>query len=211
MKKNKLRLFFILSVFCLSAYGMYQYCNPPAYYLETRIAKNYDSIAALSFKYCKKNNMDTQHCMLIDYSLHSGYFRFFLWDFQQHKKIDSGMVSHGCGKYPWGQTFTKTNPVFSNKANSHCSSLGKYAIGKRGYSNWGVHVNYVLNGLDKTNSNAKSRQVVLHSWDDVPETEIYPKGTTEGWGCPAVNNSFMLRIDTLLQTKKETVLLYSFN
>ncbi len=120
------------------------------------------------------------------------------------------MVSHGCGKSPWGQTFNKTKATFSNKANSHCSSLGKYKIEKRGYSNWGIHVNYQLNGLDKTNSNAKNRQVVLHSWEDVPDEEVYPRGTPEGWGCPAVSNGFLQRLDSILQHKTQSVLLHCF-
>lgn len=154
--------------------------------------------------------MDTTFCLLADMQMHSGKVRFFVWDFQQQMVTDSGMVSHGCGKNPWGKTRTKTNPVFSNTDGSHLTSLGKYKIGKRNYSEWGIHVNYLLYGLEPSNNNAQKRTIVLHSWDDVPEAEVFPDGTPEGWGCPAVNNELMKRLDEKLQTAKQPVLLWQF-
>ncbi|BDD00612.1 murein L,D-transpeptidase catalytic domain-containing protein [Persicobacter psychrovividus] len=121
-------------------------------------------------------------------SVHSGKYRLFVYDFNNDRIERSALVSHGCGESWWGADQSKTNPVFSNIPESHKSSLGKYKIGKRGWSNWGIHVNYRMHGLEKTNSNANRRDIVLHSWEQVLDQEPYPDGTAEGWGCPAVSN-----------------------
>ncbi len=160
--------------------------------------------------FCKQKNMSTEFCVLIDYSIHSGKKRLFVYDFKQEKVTLSGMVSHGCGGNPWGLDNTKSNPAFSNIPESHQSSLGKYKIGKRGYSSWGINVNYKLHGLEKSNSNAYDRVIVLHSWDMIPHEECYPSGTPEGWGCPAVSNEFMKQLDLKLKTKEKPVLLWCY-
>ncbi len=160
--------------------------------------------------YCQNNNYNTELCILIDMSLHSGKHRAFLWDLKKDSILASGMCAHGCGSNPWGATYTKDKPIFSNTPDSHCSSVGKFKIGKRGYSSWGIHVNYKLYGLESTNSNALKREIVLHSWGDVTEREVYPAGTPEGWGCPAVSDAFMKIIDPKLKASAKPVLLWMF-
>jgi hypothetical protein len=95
---------------------------------------------------------------------------------------------------------------------SNCTSLGKYKIGKRSYSNYGINIHYKLHGLESTNSNAFKRQVVLHSYNYVSETEIYPEHLTMGMslGCPVVANGIMKQIDALLQKTKKPTLLWIF-
>ena len=90
--------------------------------------------------------------------------------------------------------------------------MGKYKIGKRAYSNWGINIHYKMHGLEKTNSNAFKRNVVLHSYDYVSETEIYPSHLTMGWslGCPVVSNNLMKNIDTLLKKTKKPTLIWIF-
>jgi len=155
--------------------------------------------------------MNTDFCILVDYSIHSGKKRLFVYDFKKDSIVLVGMVSHGCGDNPWGIDATKTNPTFSNVPESHQSSLGKYKIGKRGYSSWGINVNYKMHGLQKTNSNAYERVIVLHSWDMIPNEECYPNGTPEGWGCPAVSNEFMKSLDIKLKSAKKPVLMWCYN
>lgn len=161
-------------------------------------------------KYCAKNSYNTSFCVLVDMNIHSGKKRAYLWSFSKDTIVEAGMCSHGCGKSPWGETSTKNSPVFSNVPDSHCSSLGKYKIGKRGYSSWGIHVNYKLYGLETTNSNAYKREIVLHSWEDVPASEVFPFGIPEGWGCPAVSNIFMKALDAKLKEASTPVLLWIF-
>ena len=103
---------------------------------------------------------------------------------------------------------SKSNPTFSNNPNSCCSALGKYIIGERGVSNWGVRVKYLLHGMEETNSNALKRAIVFHSWERVTDYEVYPSGTPEGWGCPAISNNAFIYIDKKLQQANRRTLLW---
>jgi hypothetical protein len=166
--------------------------------------------AAEALAYCQSNSFSTSHCILIDFSVHSGLNRLVLWDFNSNTALYSCLVSHGCGSSPWSSDQTKTSPVFSNVHESHSSSLGKYKIGERGYSNWGVHSKYLLHGLESSNSQAMARTIVFHSWDAVPEQELYPAGTPEGWGCPAVSNNAFRSIDPYLRGSTKPVLMWIY-
>ena len=178
---------------------------------DTKTLSRVQQKATEAKKFCKANNYNTDFCILIDLSAHSGKKRAFLWDLKKDTILASALCAHGCGANPWSGTTTKEKATFSNVPDSHCSSLGKYKIGKRGFSYWGIKVNYLLHGLESTNNNALKREIVLHSWEDVSETEIYPEGTPEGWGCPAVANGFMKIIDPKIEQSEKPVLLWIFN
>ena len=160
--------------------------------------------------YCKSKNFNTDFCILIDMSLHSGVNRFLVWDFKGDSTMHRFLVGHGCGDSPWSSDQSKDNPVFSNEDNSHCTSLGKYKIGERGYSNWGVNFKYLLHGLESTNSNALKRVIVFHSWEMISDEEVYPAGTPEGWGCPAVSNNSFRIVDPLLRASAKPVLMWIY-
>lgn len=164
-----------------------------------------------AYDFVTRKDFNKEFCILVDFSIHSGKNRLFVWSFDSSKVVLTSLVSHGSGPNNWGHDYTKEKPIVSNEVDSHCSSLGKYKIGKRGWSNWGIHVNYKLHGLDSSNNNAFKRIVVLHSWGDIPDTELYPKGCPEGWGCPAVSNHIMKELDRLLQPSSKPVLLWIYN
>lgn len=161
--------------------------------------------------FCENHAMATTYCFLIDMSVHSGKRRFFIYNLKKDSILLTGLVSHGCCNLPWGSDKSSTKPTFNNIPESHCSSLGKYKVGNRGWSNWGIHVNYKLHGLEDSNSKAFSRQIVLHSWKEIGDSETYPVGTPEGWGCPAVSNSFMKKLDSLLKESEKPVLMWIYN
>lgn len=171
-----------------------------------RVEINYSDYYKEAKQYCKTNKLNPNQFILIDLGLHSGYKRFFVYDFKKNEVSKSYMVSHGCGDNQWGKTSSKEKPQISNEFDSHCSSLGKYVILDRGVSQWGIKVNYVLQGKDKTNSNARSRAIVLHSWEAISDNEVYPYGTPEGWGCPAISNESMKELDELLKTNKKVLM-----
>ncbi|MFN6944984.1 MAG: murein L,D-transpeptidase catalytic domain-containing protein [Cytophagaceae bacterium] len=158
--------------------------------------------------FCEKRNLDTTLAIFIDMGIHSGKYRFFIYDLQNEKILHKGLCCHGAGK---GSTCEK--PVFSNEKGSNCTSLGKYKLGVRSYSNWGINIHYKMHGLEETNKNAFSRIVVLHSYDPVPDSEIYPLHLPMGWslGCPVVSNDLMRKIDELLKDRKTEVLLWIYN
>lgn len=162
---------------------------------------------AEAFNFCKKNGYDTATCFFVDMSIHSGKNRFFVWDFKNKKVLYEGLCCHGMGKGS-----TTTTPVFSNESGSYCTSLGKYKIGIRSYSQWGIHVHYKMHGLESTNSNAYSRVVVLHSYTPVSETEIYPFHLSMGYslGCPVVSDGMMTNLDALLKKKTKPTLLWIY-
>ena len=176
----------------------------------TKAGNDLLTTAKEALAFCQEKGYSTNFCVLIDMSIHSGKYRLFVWDFAQNKATEKGLCSHGCCDSPWGTDETKTNPVFKNVNGSHCSSLGKYKIGKRGYSNWGINVNYKLHGLESTNKKAYERLIVLHSWNEVPTEETYPNGTPEGWGCPAVSNQLMQTLDKKLKAEGKPVLLWVY-
>jgi hypothetical protein len=161
--------------------------------------------------FCKQRGYNTRYCILVDMSLPSGVKRYVVWDFRKNNMLITGLVSHGCGNNPWSGVWSKDKPAFSNRDGSHCTALGKYQVNGRAYSAWGIHVKYYLTGLESTNSNALGRQIVFHSWEQVPENEVYPNGTPEGWGCPAISNNTMKVTDALIRKQKRHMLLWIYN
>jgi hypothetical protein len=205
--QRQIFLLLILTVFSYESPGQNSKQKPSLNPIRTRIK----ATEALSF--CKSHHLNTNICILVDMSIHSGVNRLVVWDYSKRTTIHACLVSHGCcGKGGiWSLDRTKTNPRFSNIDGSHCSSLGKYRIGKRGSSQWGIGIKYLLHGLESTNSKALARGIYLHSWNDVPDHEVYPEGTPEGWGCPAVSPISMTRIDSLLRGRTIPVLLWVYN
>lgn len=166
--------------------------------------------AAEAKTYCQQNNLNTEMCVLIDMSIHSGKKRLFLWDLKGDSILKSAVCSHGTCDNLSTYDEDKT-PQFSNTPDTHCSSLGKYKIGKRGWSSFGVNFNYKLHGLEKTNKNAYKRYIVFHSWGVIEDEEIYPFKLAESWGCPAVSNNFMKEIDVVLKKQTKSVMLWIYN
>ncbi|AXG73116.1 peptidase [Flavobacterium arcticum] len=172
------------------------------------VEKDYSTTHAEALTFCKANNFCADYYFLIDMSIHSGKNRFYTYSFKENKIVDKKLVTHGsCDAYePNSTKYQKAK--YSNRAESHCSSKGKYKIGKRDYSSWGINVKYWLHGLEESNSNAKDRVVVLHSWDAVADVEIYPTYSPLSWGCPAVSNNFMKQLDAKLKQTDKPVLLW---
>lgn len=164
-----------------------------------------------AYNFVKSSNYNTDFCILVDMSVHSGLKRFLIWDFNNNEIQDSFLVSHGCCDGRWSSDHSKENPTFSNVPNSYCSSLGKYKIGERGPSQWGVRTKYLLHGLEETNNKATQRDIVFHSWERVKDEEVYPKETVEGHGCPAISDNAFRKIDPLIKSCGKPVLMWIYN
>ena len=122
--------------------------------------------------------------------------------------MDRNLVTHGsCDQFEENPDKWK-KVKFDHRIDSHCSMKGKYKIGNRDYSSWGINVKYWLHGLEATNKSAEKRVVVLHSWSAVKNKEVYPKYSPLSWGCPAVSNEFMKKLDSRLQKSEKPVLLW---
>ena len=159
-------------------------------------------------KYCKSHNFSEEYYFLLDLSVHSGKNRFYVYDFRKSEIVYKNLVTHGACDH-FQTNLTKYSKVkFDIKVDSHCSMKGKYKIGKRDYSSWGINVKYWLQGLEVTNKNAEERVVVLHSWGKVADKEIFPNYSPLSWGCPAVSDAFMTKLDEKLQASGKPVLLW---
>lgn len=143
---------------------------------------------------------------LVDMKITSNKYRFFIYDLIEDKIIDKGLVAHGSGSEKGKND--KGELYFSNENNSLCTSLGKYEI-KNSY-NGDFGKAYRLKGLDKTNSNAIIRFIVLHKFDDVPEKEQFDP-ICLSWGCPMVNEIFFKKLEKIIDNSNKTILLYIYN
>lgn len=164
--------------------------------------------AVLAKAYCHSKGFSEQYCVLVNFHIHSGRKRFFVWDFAQDTIVYSSLCAHGSGRES-----TAFKPVYSNDEGSYCSSLGRYKIGISSYSQYGINVHYKLHGQDPTNNNAYKRIVVLHSYDLIPEREIYPVHLPLGYslGCPVISNGIMREMDILLKKCESPVMLWIYD
>jgi len=177
--------------------------------VEARDAQIYER-AQEALAFCEARGYSTDFCILIDMKIHSGKHRLFVYDFKNMEVERAALVAHGSGK--GDKRSTGAEPLFGNEKGSMLTSLGKYRIGARDYSNWGVNVHYKLHGLEAGNSNAFERIVVLHSYTPVPSFEIYPLHLPMGWsqGCPVTDDETMAWLDAKLQNAEKPVLLWIF-
>jgi hypothetical protein len=153
--------------------------------------------------YAMKNDFSTRYCFFVDMSIHSGRKRFFVYDLEKNIVIMSGLVAHGS----CGDSF-QDEAKFSNAPGGGCSSLGKYKIGERYQGQYGK--SYKLYGLEKTNSNAYKRAVVLHGFFCVPDEEIYPRAVCNSLGCAMVSPAFFEKLASIIDRSKKTIVLWIY-
>jgi len=197
-------MFRLTVIFCFWLIGCSQ--NIPKITIATE--KDYTTLHNEALAYCKKQGFNEEYYFLVDLSVHSGKNRFFVYDFKQGKVALQNLVTHGaCDAFEANDT-PNEKAKLSNRVDSHCSAHGKYKVGSRDYSSWGINVKYWLEGMEESNSNARDGVTVLHSWSAVADKEIYPNYSPLSWGCPAVSDSFMRTLDAKLQATKKPVLLW---
>lgn len=106
--------------------------------------------------FAKKFGYNDKYYAVCDFGKRSGLKRFYVYDLKKGKKIMESYCMHGNGS---GSSDSK--PVFSNKSGSHASSLGLYALCGIGSKNMKTGIK--PEGLNRTNSNARSRGILIHS------------------------------------------------
>ena len=164
--------------------------------------------AVAAKEYCKLKQLSEQYCILVNFNIHSGKQRLFVWDFEKDTVLLSSLCAHGMGR-----NSTEEKPVYSNDEGSYCSSLGRYKIGISSYSQYGINIHYKLHGLESTNNNAFKRIVVLHSHSPIPDRDIYPRHLPLGFslGCPVISDAAMRKTDSLLKESKTSLLLWIYD
>lgn len=166
--------------------------------------KRLEERSVLLKQFAIANKYNSSLSFLIDMSIASGKKRFFVYDMKKDSVLLEGLVAHGSCDAGF-----QTNPTFSNTINSGCSSLGKYKIGNAYKGAFGLA--YKLYGLDSLNSNAFQRNIVLHSYDCVPEQETDPESICNSRGCPMVSPGFFNQLKTVINKSKKPVLLWIFD
>lgn len=144
-------------------------------------------------------NFRQDYVVLIDFSVHSSKVRFFLVNLSSGK-TESYHVAHGRESDPG---FTGYATSFSNTPGSNKTAIGYY---KTAETYTGAHgLSLKLDGLSSTNSNARSRAIVIHAADYVYEKD---QKAGRSLGCPALAPEVAKRLVPLL---KNGVLIYAYN
>lgn len=159
--------------------------------------------AATLKAYLSKNGYNKDVCFLADMKIPSGKNRFFVYSLSGDSIITSGLTTHGSGS----QTETSAL-IFSNTEGSYATSIGKYKVGEKYSGKFGTA--YKLFGLDKTNSNAYARAVVLHSHPYVPAQEVYPQPICLSWGCPTVSPSYLKILEKYIDNSSKPIMLWIY-
>lgn len=166
--------------------------------LRSRVAERAERLK----EYCQREGYNTKVALFVDMSRHSGRRRFVAWDMVQNVPIFTSPVSHGSGAME--SHVRSAYARFSNEDGSHLSSLGYALVAERYIGRYGVA--YRLDGLNATNSNLRSRCVVLHGWEHTTSLPIYPFATVGSFGCPVLSRRMMRMVDELLQLHDRVVI-----
>ena len=166
--------------------------------LYTPSISNWRVVEALDF--CKKHNMNTDYCVFVDFSKHAGKKRYVLYNLNDREVVCSSVCANGLNRNK-----------FSNVEGSNLSSLGKYEVtsivGRMGIGEECI----ILNGLESTNSNARKRQILIHSYKDV----YYNPGTYpfNVFGRNLSHGCFVINKRAFRKTKRvaKPMLLWAYN
>lgn len=138
---------------------------------------------------------------IIDFSKPSTEKRMVVIDLNKNKVLFKEYVSHGQKS---GSIYAKK---FSNKKDSHQTSLGQYKTAETYYGKHGYSLK--LDGKEDSNSNARNRYIVIHGADYVNEAFIKKYGLLgRSWGCPALDKKVSKKIIDIV---KGGTYLYAYN
>ena len=123
-----------------------------------------------------KNN---KYLTIADMSVSANEKRFYVIDVKQQKILYHTLVAHGQES---GEEYACK---FSNIESSHQTSLGFYKISETYDGKHGLSIR--LDGLERSNSLARERAIVIHQADYVSREFIARNGRLgRSFGCPAL-------------------------
>ncbi|HEY1194199.1 murein L,D-transpeptidase catalytic domain-containing protein [Flavobacterium sp.] len=196
-----MRIFFVALLFSLSSFTTYNITNKKEVLNEIEFARLTEHVSEIKSYISTNHGYSKKIAFLVDMKIKSGKNRFFVYDLQNEKIIDQGLVAHGSGS----ETGIKGDILqFSNAPNSNCTALGRYGVEKAYKGVFGKA--YRLSGMDQTNNNALKRAIVLHCYKEVPddEKEYY---IINSHGCPMVSEAFFKRLDKIIEGSDSKIML----
>ena len=126
-----------------------------------RVAEQISPAVTRAIEYVLGQPSDHPRAAVLDFSAHSTTPRFHVIDRASGRVLQSFRVAHGHGSE--GRHHDGYAEVFSNVPNSNASSLGLYRTGETYVSEVYPGLAMRLDGLSATNSNARSRFIVIHA------------------------------------------------
>ncbi|QCX39774.1 murein L,D-transpeptidase catalytic domain family protein [Aureibaculum algae] len=127
----------------------------------------------------KQQLKNSKYLTLIDMSVSANTERFYLINMETQSIEHKSVVAHGEKS---GLEYAKK---FSNKVNSHQSSIGFYKTAETYSGKHGLSLR--LDGLEYSNNKARERAIVIHSADYANPDFIQSNGRLgRSWGCPAL-------------------------
>ncbi|GAA3757527.1 hypothetical protein GCM10022423_04900 [Flavobacterium ginsengiterrae] len=188
-------------LFSLSSFTTYNIADNKEILTELEMMRLTDHVSEIKTFTSTNRGYSKKIAFLVDMKIKSGKNRFFVYDLENNKIIDQGLVAHGSGS----ETGIKGDILqFSNAPNSNCTSLGRYSIEKSYKGVFGKA--FRLSGLDQTNNNALKRAIVLHCYKEVPddEKEYY---IINSHGCPMVSEMFFKRLEKIIDSSDSKIML----
>jgi len=143
---------------------------------------------------------NTAYLTIIDMSRSANDHRFFVINLSEKRVEHKSVVAHGRNS---GGEFARH---FSNREGSFKTSLGFYRTAETYHGKHGLSLR--LDGLEKSNSNARERAIVIHAADYVSQNFIEKFGRLgRSLGCPSLPKE---GYDRIVETIKEGTLLFIY-
>lgn len=127
---------------------------------------------------------------VINFAQSSKEKRFYIIDMKTGK-VMAIHTAHGKGSDADHDGYATK---FSNSSGSNATSLGFYTTAETYSGKHGLSLK--LDGRSSTNSNARSRAVVIHGADYVKEASVIQG---RSWGCPAVDMALRTKVINMLK------------
>ena len=115
-----------------------------------------------------------------------------------------------------GKGSTAKVPVFSNEKGSNCSSLGRFVVKKNLYGNsLGEKRSRLILGLDKTNSNARARGLMIHDSYYLDKcllipSDYLPLNGGACSGCVTITTAGFQKAKSIIEESPKEILLYTY-
>lgn len=148
------------------------------------------------FEQNKSKIKNKNYIAVLDFKQHNSKERFYIID-TQSGHVEKYLAAHGKNSDP---DYDGYATKFSNIPGSEMSSVGFYLTAETYQGTHGLSL--ALDGLSPTNSNARTRSIVIHGANYVkPGSKI-----GRSWGCPALDLRYYLEV---INQIKGGVLIYA--